>query len=342
MLEIGERRVGILNPKRKCERFVFRIVHRSRFHCAISSCVCFVFSAFIDLFDMAHRLRRGAGNANTIESLSAAAQLGQEIFKDASLSASGQMSCQTCHEPSMGHASPFTTAVAFGGGRTPPAINYLKYNGAFKFDPDGTPKGGFFWDGRANSLAEQAKGPFLNAVEMANADAAAVIHKLSQATYAEQFKRVFGANIFNDPNTAFDRVAYALERYQIEDTDFAPFTSKFDAVMQGKEAFTPEELRGLVWFNRADKGNCAACHPSTKPDNAPAALFTDFSYDSLGVPRNTDITANANANFFDKGLCGPTRTDLSTRTDLCGAFKVPSLRNVAKRNRFSTTASSRR
>jgi cytochrome c peroxidase len=169
---------------------------------------------------------------------------------------------------------------------------------------------------------------------MANADAAAVIHKLSQATYAEQFKRVFGADIFNDPNTAFERVAYALERYQIEDTDFAPFTSKFDAVMQGKEAFTPEELRGLVWFNRADKGNCAACHPSTKPDNAPAALFTDFSYDSLGVPRNTEIAANADTNFFDKGLCGPTRTDLSARTDLCGAFKVPSLRNVAKRNRF--------
>ena len=286
----------------------------------------------------------GAGSSNTTESLSAAAQLGQEIFKDASLSASGQMSCQTCHEPSIGHAWPDPRgieAVAVGGptlsdqgGRTPPAINYLKYNGAFKFDPDGTPKGGFFWDGRANSLAEQAKGPFLNAVEMANADAAAVIHKLSQATYAEQFKRVFGADIFNDPNTAFDRVAYALERYQIEDADFAPFTSKFDGVMQGKEAFTPEELRGLVWFNRADKGNCAACHPSTKPDNAPAALFTDFSYDSLGVPRNTEITANLNANFFDKGLCGPTRTDLSARTDLCGAFKVPSLRNVAKRQRF--------
>ena len=283
----------------------------------------------------------GAGSASTTESLSAAALLGQEIFKDPSLSASGQMSCQTCHDPSIGHASPFTTAVALGGptlsdpgGRNPPAINYLKYNGAFKFDPDGTPKGGFFWDGRASSLAEQAKGPFLNAVEMANADAAAVIHKLSQATYAEQFKRVFGANIFNDPDTAFERVAYALERYQIEDTDFAPFTSKFDAVMQGKEAFAPDELRGFAWFNRADKGNCAACHPSTKPNNAPAALFTDFSYDSLGVPRNTDIAANLNANFFDKGLCGPTRTDLSARTDLCGAFKVPSLRNVAKRNRF--------
>jgi cytochrome c peroxidase len=285
----------------------------------------------------------GGGATPSAESMSAAAQLGQLIFKDPSLSASGQMSCQTCHEPSLGHASPFTTAVALGGPtltdaglRTPPAINYLKFNGAFKFDTDGTPMGGFFWDGRANSLAEQAKGPFLNAAEMANGDAATVIAKLHTATYADQFKKAFGADIFNDPNTAFERVAYALERYQIEDADFAPFTSKFDAVNQGKDAFTPQELRGLVWFNRADKGNCAACHPSTKPDNAPAALFTDFSYDSLGVPRNNDIPANSIAGFYDKGLCngGPAALNLAARTDLCGAFKVPSLRNVAKRKRF--------
>ncbi len=285
----------------------------------------------------------GGGDSASAEAMSAAAQLGQLIFSDPSLSASGAMSCATCHDPSIGHASPFTTAVALGGAslpltvaglRNPPAINYLKFNGAFKFASDGTPMGGFFWDGRVNSLAEQAKGPFLGAAEMANSDAASVIGKLSNAAYADQFKKVFGANIFNDPNTAFERVAYALERYQIEDSDFAPFSSKFDAVNQGKESFTPEELRGFAWFNRTDKGNCAACHPSTKPDNAPAALFTDFSYDSLGVPRNPDIPANAVASYYDKGLCGPVRSDLSARTDLCGAFKVPSLRNVAKRNRF--------
>ena len=275
------------------------------------------------------------------ESMSAAAQLGQLIFKDTSLSATGRMSCQTCHEPSLGHASPFAEAVVDVGPdadqkglRTPPAINYLKYNGPFQFASDGTPMGGFFWDGRVNSLAEQAKGPLLGKAEMANSSASDVIRKLSSSTYADQFKKVFGADIFNDPNAAFDRVAYALERYQIEDPDFAPFSSKFDAVMQGKEAFTPQELRGLTWFNRADKGNCAACHPSTKPDNAPAALFTDFSYDSLGVPRNPNIAANTDPNHYDKGLCGPIRLNLTSRTDLCGAFKVPSLRNVGKRKRF--------
>ena len=283
----------------------------------------------------------GGATQEATESMSAAAQLGQLIFKDPSLSATGAMSCQTCHDPSIGHASPFAEAVVNVGPaadqkglRTPPAINYLRYNGPFKFDTDGTPMGGFFWDGRANSLAEQAKWPFLGKAEMANRSASDVIAKLRQTNYADQFKKVFGADIFNDPNAAFERVAYALERYQIEDSDFAPFNSKFDAVNQGKEAFSPAELRGLVLFNRADKGNCAACHPSTKPDNAPAALFTDFSYDSLGVPRNADIYANNDANFFDKGLCGPVRTSLSSRVDLCGAFKVPSLRNVAKRKRF--------
>jgi len=194
--------------------------------------------------------------------------------------------------------------------------------------------GGFFWDGRVNSLAAQAKGPLLNTAEMANASVADVIAKLQSASYANQFKSVFGADIFNNPSAAFDRMAYALERYQIEDADFAPFSSKFDAVNAGKASFTEEEIKGLAWFNRADKGNCAACHPSTKPSNAPAALFTDFTYDNLGLPRNSNIAANANVNFFDKGLCGPVRLDMSARTDLCGAFKVPSLRNVALRKRF--------
>ena len=285
----------------------------------------------------------GASDASST-GMSPAAALGQQIFHDTNLSASGRMSCATCHDPSIGHASPFATPVAFGGRnadqaglRNPPAIRYLKFNGPFKFDADGTPMGGFFWDGRENSLAAQAKGPLLNAAEMANSSVTDVVDKVRAASYAKQFERVFGAEIFNDPTAAFERVAYALERYQIEDSDFAPFTSKFDAVNAGKATFTESELKGLAWFNRTDKGNCASCHPSTKPDNAPAALFTDFTYDNLGLPRNVGvggIPANNDPNFFDKGLCGPVRTDLSSRTDMCGAFKVPSLRNVALRKRF--------
>jgi cytochrome c peroxidase len=284
-------------------------------------------------------------------SLSEAALLGQAIFKDEALSASGLMSCATCHDPDRGHASPFDSPVAFGGVnfvkdqaltdksaaasglRLPPAIRYLKFNTAFGFDAAGTPSGGFFWDGRVNTLAEQAKKPFLGANEMANVSPQAVIDRLRGRPYAARFKQVFGQDIFDDAAAAFDRVAFALERYQQEDVEFAPFTSKFDAVNAGKAVFTAAELRGLTWFNRVDKGNCAACHPSTRTGNAPAALFTDFSYDSLGVPRNADIVANVTG-FYDQGLCGPVRSDVQARQDLCGKFKVPSLRNVGSRKRF--------
>ena len=279
--------------------------------------------------------------------LSAAAQLGQAIFHDPSLSASGRMSCASCHDPARGHASPFDTPGASGGAnfpndsgervsglRLPPAIRYLRFNSAFRIEADGSPRGGFFWDGRANSLAEQAQKPFLAAQEMANADAAEVAAKLALAPYAEKFRQLFGRDILQDPQRALERVGHALERYQIEDKDFAPFSSKFDAVNAGRARFSDAELRGLAWFNRRDKGNCAACHPSTAAANAPAALFTDFSYDSLGVPRNGEIAANRDPAFFDLGLCGPQRSDLGTRSDLCGRFKVPSLRNVALRKRF--------
>ena len=229
---------------------------------------------------------------------------------------------------------PNSLSPEVAGLRLPPAIRYLKFNGAFGFTADGTPQGGFFWDGRVNSLAEQAKQPFLGATEMANPDVMSVISKLSRATYAAEFQRVFGQNIFADPTVAFERVAFALARYQIEDRDFAPFNSKFDAVNKGQATFTEPELRGLAWFNRQDKGNCASCHSSQAQAGAPGALFTDFTYDSLGVPRNMAIPANADPNFFDQGLCGPKRTDLSDRPELCGKFKVPSLRNVALRKRF--------
>jgi cytochrome c peroxidase len=251
------------------------------------------------------------------------------------------MACATCHDAKLGHASPFSTPVAFGGAhldqpgtRLPPALRYLRFNTAFFVAKDGTPAGGFTWDGRANTLTDQARKPFLSANEMANPDVASLIAKLAAAPYASEFKATFGANVLADPATAFERVTLALERYQREDPDFAPFDSKFDAFTAGKATLSAPEMRGLALFNRGDKGNCAACHPSVKPSNAPGALFTDFTYDSLGVPRNMAIPANADPAYFDQGLCGPVRTDVAARQDFCGKFKVPSLRNVGLRKRF--------
>jgi cytochrome c peroxidase len=112
--------------------------------------------------------------------------------------------------------------------------------------------------------------------------------------------------------------------------DFRLFTSKYDAFLNGKARLTEQETRGLALFNDPRKGNCAACHPSGRGSDGSPPLFTDFTYDNLGVPRNDAIPDNADAVYVDLGLCGPQRTDLANRPDLCGAFKVPTLRNVAR------------
>jgi len=270
--------------------------------------------------------------------LSAQAALGEKIFKDASLSASGRQSCASCHVGDAGHAPDNALAAQFGGAdlglqgvRLAPAIGYLSSNTAFHFDGEGTPTGGFFWDGRSASLAAQAGEPFLNPLEMAMPSKAAVVARLAQASYAADFKRVFGDDILTRPDDAYERLKLALQAYQKEDADFRPFSSKYDEFLRGKATLNTQELRGLALFNDPLKGNCAGCHPSAKGSDGSHPLFTDFTYDNLGLPRNAELQANADPAYFDLGLCARAGGDLATRTDLCGAFKVPSLRNVALR-----------
>jgi cytochrome c peroxidase len=166
---------------------------------------------------------------------------------------------------------------------------------------------------------------------MANASKADVVAKLALASYAADFKQVFGADIFSRPDDAFDRMTLALQQFEREDTSFHPFSSRYDDFLRGKASLSDQELRGLGLFNSPVKGNCAGCHPSARGSDGSLPLFTDFTYDNLGVPRNPAIQANADPAYFDLGLCARDNGDLLTRTDLCGAFKVPSLRNVARR-----------
>ena len=282
-----------------------------------------------------------SGGGAEAASLSPMAQLGQKIFQDRSLSAGGTQACASCHDPANAHAPSNHLVVQLGadgsslGGRVAPSMRYLSYNRAFRIEADGTPAGGFFWDGRAASLAEQAKGPFLNDKEMANADAAAVVRALSATSYAADFRALFGADIFTRPDDAFERIALALQAYQKEDADFAPFSSKYDAFLRGRTRLSDTELRGLALFNSPAKGNCAACHPSAVGADGSFPLFTDFSYDALGVPRNQ----SAPSTWGDLGLCASqaiATLNLGTaaREALCGKFKVPSLRNVAVRQAY--------
>ena len=273
--------------------------------------------------------------------LSEQAAIGELIFHDVSLSASGRQACASCHVERSGHAPDNARAAQLGGplldqqgGRNAPSARYLAFNTAFFFDAEGTPTGGFFWDGRAASLQAQAHEPFLNPVEMANTDPADVVAKLARTPYAERFKRMFGDDVLTRPADAFDRMALAVQRYQLEDVEFRPFTSKYDEFLRGNAQLSAQEQRGLALFVSPAKGNCAACHPSGKAADGSQPLFTDFTYDNLGVPRNDELVQNGDPNFFDLGLCARAGGDLADRADLCGAFKVPSLRNVALRKAY--------
>ena len=280
--------------------------------------------------------------------MSPAAELGKKLFFDQSLSASGAMSCASCHDPAHAYGPPNSLAVQLGGSaldkpglRAVPSLRYKLVTPAYSntlFDPDGAeppgPGGGFNWDGRANTLAEQAATPLLSDFEMGNTSKDAVVGKVQAASYAPLFLQAFGSQAFADSEQAFAFVTQALEAFQKEDPDFRPYSSKFDAyVMRGEGTLTVAEQRGKAVFYDSRRGNCAACHT---PD---LNQFTDQMYAAIGVPRNSAIPANASEKFYDLGLCGPLRKNAAsenpeTLSALCGMFKTPTLRNVATRKVF--------
>jgi cytochrome c peroxidase len=262
--------------------------------------------------------------------------LGELIFNDKSLSASGALSCASCHDKTRGHADPAGTFMPLGGPaldkqghRSSMSLAYQALNPPFTLN--GGPRGGYFWDGRSNTLELQAAGPLLNPIEMANASPAEVAAKLQAAPYWNELVRLYftGSRATSARFSPLAAAANALAAYQRGDADYALFNSKFDRVQDGTATFTAAEARGLNIFNNPQRGNCASCHTSAPGPGGQRPLFTNQTYHALGLPRNVSIQANADANFYDLGLCGPDRSDLAARADLCGLFRVPTLRNVA-------------
>jgi len=282
---------------------------------------------------------RNKGTKSFDSNLNAKEKLGKLLFFEKSLSTPPGQACSDCHAPEVAFTDPETELpVSRGahpdryGNRNDMTVSYSAFVPPLHFnEEDSVWIGGLFWDGRANSLAEQSKGPLLNPLEMANPDTLTILKKLQALNYAGLFSEVYGTDALKDPNTAFDNMADAIEAYE-KTSEVSPFTSKYDYWLRGETELSEQELRGLELYEAEDKGNCAACHPNSLLEDGSLPLFTDFTYDNLGVPRNPEnpyytLPPDLNPDgfeFVDFGL-GNTLNDSKQN----GKFRVPTLRNVA-------------
>jgi cytochrome c peroxidase len=302
-------------------------------------------------------------------------ELGKRLFFDINLSGPGGQSCAACHGPAEGWTGPDSGINQGGsvyegaskgrfGNRKPPSAAYAGESPVLHLDEEGNFVGGMFWDGRASGeilgdpLAEQAMGPFLNPLEQNLPDKKSVIRKVHDADYAELFRKVWGPGSLDeekDIDGTFEKIARSIAAFE-RSHEVNPFSSKFDdfwraARSGGLDAaavdetnwtkfkelgLEEEELKGLMLFNT--KGLCSACHLMTSDEGKPP-LFTDFTYDNLGVPKNPDnpfyIMDNKwnpdGRNWVDKGLGGyleGTEKYAKYAADNYGKHKVPTLRNV--------------
>lgn len=305
-----------------------RAIARQPFPCLLG--LCFVLSGFSPAF---------SADLSPIE------QLGKQIFFDTNLSTPAGQSCASCHAPEAGFSGPnsdvnLVTGVYPGavptrfGNRKPPTVAYMSYSPKRTYNQEnGTWVGGQFWDGRVDDLVAQAKGPFLNPLEMNNATAADVVAKVRNSSYQKLFERVYGQESLTarDSDQAFDQIARAIAAYE-SSREVNSFSSKYDAYLARRTTLTEQEMRGLKLF--ADKANCTACHPHQPSDDGAPPLFTDFSYDNVGAPRNeanpfysAPSTVNPEGNEYrDLGI-----GEIAKDEAHVGKFKVPTLRNVAKK-----------
>jgi cytochrome c peroxidase len=276
---------------------------------------------------------------NLDDNLSAKAEskvtLGKTLFFDGNLSNPVGQSCASCHSPATSFSDPFHNMISPGavrglaGNRNAPMASYTMFFPRFHYSvEDTTYEGGLFWDGRANSLEDQARKPFVNPLEMNNPNINAVVSKVKNASYYPLFKKIYGE--INNVNNAFNNIVDAIAAFE-RSPELNPFTSKFDYYLKGQAKLTEQELKGLALFNDPTRAKCANCHLTTPDPASGKILFTDFTYNSDGVPKNPlnpfyQIPKNYNPqgrDYRDLGL----GAILNDRT-LDGNFRVSSLRNI--------------
>lgn len=319
--------------------------------------------------------------AKVQEGLSKKELLGKMLFFDINLSTPPGQACAFCHEPLVGWAGPIekfnqTGAVYEGAvsgrfaNRKPPAAAYAGQSSVFHLDEEGNFVGGMFWDGRATGkelgdpLAEQAMAPFLNPLEQNNSDKKSVVMKVRDSDYADLFVEVWGPGSLdweNDIDGTYERIARSIAAFE-RSSEVNPFSSKFDVFWRRAKSaakdvksldesnwedyrnlgLDDEEVEGLMLF--VTKGQCANCHVLEEGPNGEPPVFTDFTYDNLGVPKNPDNPFYSmpeewnpdGEDWVDKGLGGfleKTEEYVPHAKANYGKHKVPTLRNVDLRPR---------
>ena len=216
-------------------------------------------------------------------------ELGKKLFFDPRLSKSGFISCNSCHNMSMGGSDNLKTSIGHNWQQGPinaPTVLNSSMNIAQ------------FWDGRAADLQEQAGGPIANPGEMAFTHELAIDILASIPKYRIEFNQVFGKGEID-----IDKVTLAIAEF--EKTLVTP-NSRFDRWLMGEPAITDEELAGYQLFKSS---GCVACH------NGAAVGGTSFQKMGIVEPYQTDNKA--------EGLAGVTGKDADRFK-----FKVPTLRNV--------------
>jgi len=294
------------------------------------------------------RLSAMPGVAGPFSPAPARVALGRQVFFDARFSEPAGTSCASCHDPQQGFAGNHGSriGVALGsrpdlvGKRNVPSVLYAAYIPPLFFYQDDdapapTPFGGLFTDGRVDTVAELVRHPLLDPLEMHNRGDADIARKLRTAPYADGFRRAFGPAVFATTASTLAALGAAMDAF-LQSREMAPFSSRYDAWVQGRAQLTPLELRGLKLFKDPDRGNCASCHKFNETSSNPArSLFTDFGYEAAAVPRNRAIPANRDPRHFDEGLCATGRAKgWPDSGQWCGYFRTPSLRNVAARERY--------
>lgn len=235
-----------------------------------------------------------AGDPPTAASI----KLGRELFYEKRLSKNDSISCASCHNPALAFTDGRRVSSGAGGVsgvRNAPTLLNAAYFGVL------------FWDGRATTLEEQAGDPIANPIEMNQAHPVSV-SKIAALKYRGEMNAAFGPG-----KVTIEKMEMALASFERTllsgDSAFDRYEYRGD-----KPAMSPEAVRGLEIFKDQNRGNCVACHSMGVHD----ALFTDGQFHNIGVGYEGD------AGFTDVGRYEQTHREADR-----GAFRTPSLRNVA-------------